>query len=146
MCGFSAGGFIFGIWDCRVSGFPRELEHGDSWCSGWSYGAGYGVAFLKMILSVCLPYLFYFASLSLWDFAVGGDGKHSYPSNIVICGWVGGCRACKRNYISGLRIVRFIVSKLNPTLHTSIGASKIKSWQSKYQRCSKPRGEMEAPI
>lgn len=51
-------------------------------CSGWSYDAGYGIAFFKIILSVCLPCLFFFPSLSLWDFAVQGDWKHSCPSSI----------------------------------------------------------------
>lgn len=31
----STGEFIFGIWDCRISGFPRELEHGDFWWLLW---------------------------------------------------------------------------------------------------------------
>lgn len=60
-------------------------------CFGWSYVADCGMAFLKMILSVYLA-CSSFPSLGLWDFAIGGDGKHSCPSDISIR--VGGCRAC----------------------------------------------------
>lgn len=73
------------FWDLRLTG---SLGFLGSWnmvtsdgYSGWSHGAGCGVAFLKMmmILSICLPCPLLFPSLSLWDFAAGGDGKHPVP-------------------------------------------------------------------
>lgn len=69
----SAGELILGIWDCRVSGFPRELVHGDFWWFFWIE------SWYRMWGSLPQDDDTVWVSVYLWRFATGRDGKHPVP-------------------------------------------------------------------